>query len=143
MFNTGFLCIGLIVGCTLIHYETLSRLKTCLGRIVVIPHRAKIIVVILAAMFSHFLQIMLFAFIYYLLRDKFGLGSFGGEFQDRFFSFLYFSTETYTSLGFGDIYPLGTLRLLTGIEALTGLVMIAWTASFTYLEMTLYWKTPD
>lgn len=143
MLNTGLLCVGLIVSSTLIHYETLSKLKSNLGKIVFIPHRAKVMVVILSAMLSHFLQIVLFASVYFLLRDKFGLGSFGGDFQDRFFSFLYFSTETYTSLGFGDIYPLGALRLLSGIEALTGLVMITWTASFTYLEMTLYWKTSD
>lgn len=54
--------------------------------------------------------------------------------------FWYFSIETYTSLGLGDIDPLGQLRLLTGIEALTGLLMISWTASFTYLEMSRYWK---
>jgi hypothetical protein len=77
---------------------------------------------------------------YFLLRDKFGLGQFGGNFQDVFSSFLYFSTETYTSLGLGDIYPMGKIRMLTGIEALTGLVMISWTASFTYLEMMKYWR---
>ncbi len=140
MLNTAILCIVLIIASTLIHYETLSNVRSRLGKMVLIPHRAKIMVVILIAMVSHFLQIILFACVYYLLRDQFGLGSFGGQFQDKFFSFLYFSTETYTSLGFGDIYPLGALRLLTGIEALTGLVMIAWTASFTYLEMTLFWR---
>jgi hypothetical protein len=74
------------------------------------------------------------------LRDKFGLGGFGGEFKDSFPSFVYFSSETYTTLGLGDIYPSGSLRLVTGIEALTGLLMISWTASFTYLEMRRYWE---
>jgi hypothetical protein len=31
-------------------------------------------------------------------------------------------------------------RLISGTEALTGLVMIAWTASFTYLLMERYWR---
>jgi uncharacterized membrane protein len=29
--------------------------------------------------------------------------------------------------------------MVAGMEALTGLLMISWTASFTYLEMSRYW----
>ena len=32
------------------------------------------------------------------------------------------------------------MRILAGMEALTGLLMISWTASFTYLEMGRHWK---
>jgi hypothetical protein len=46
---------------------------------------------------------------------------------------------SYTSLGLGDVYPQGGVRLLTGVEALVGLLMIAWSASFTYLSMEKYW----
>jgi len=139
MINSGFASLVLLVVCALIHYESLSVLKTSLGRTAIIPRRAKLLFVIFGATFSHLLQITLFAGAYFLLRDKFGLGGFGGVFDDTFSSFLYFSTETYTSLGFGDIYPIGAIRLLSGIETLAGLVMIGWTASFTYLEMTQYW----
>ena len=63
---------------------------------------------------SHLLQIAVFALAFWLRRDKFGLGGFGGTFQDSLSSFLYFSSETYTTLGFGDIYmtlwPSRTLR---------------------------------
>ena len=52
---------------------------------------------------------------------------------------LYFSLVTYTSLGYGDIAPLGPARLLAGIESLIGLGLIAWSASFTYLEMQRHW----
>ena len=82
MLQIGLLCITIIVSCTLIHYEILSTLKTNLGKIDFVPHRAKIILVILCAMLSHFLQIFLYALIFYLLRDRFGLGNFGGQFQD-------------------------------------------------------------
>ena len=34
---------------------------------------------------------------------------------------------TYTSLGLGDIFPLGRLRMVVGVEALTGLLMISLT----------------
>ena len=36
------------------------------------------------------------------------------------------------SLGLGDVWPHGPIRLLTGIEALNGLILIAWSASYTY-----------
>ena len=52
---------------------------------------------------------------------------------------IYFSFSTYTSLGYGDIVPVGDARILAGVEAITGLVLIAWTASFTYLEMSMHW----
>jgi hypothetical protein len=139
MINASFVSLVLLVACTLIHYEILRFLKTSLGRTALIPRQAKLLFVIFGAMLSHFLQITLFAAAYFLLRDKFGLGGFGGAFRDTFPSFLYVSTESYTSLGFGDIYPLGEIRMLVGVEALIGLVMIGWTASFTYLEMNQYW----
>ncbi len=142
MIRAGLISTLLVVACTFIHFEVLSVLKSSLGRMTTIPSRARLLFVILAAMFSHLLQITLFGAACFLLRDKFALGTFGGTFSDKFSSFIYFSTETYTSLGFGDIYPVGRIRLLTGIEALTGLVMIGWTASFTYLEMTKYWREP-
>jgi len=38
-----------------------------------------------------------------------------------------------------DIEPLGNLRYLIGVESLTGLVLITWTASFLYYEMQRHW----
>jgi hypothetical protein len=40
----------------------------------------------------------------------------------------------------GDIQPHGDLRFLTGIESLTGLVLITWTASFLFVEMQRFWN---
>jgi hypothetical protein len=52
---------------------------------------------------------------------------------------LYFSVVTYTSLGFGDHVPVSHARLIAGVEALNGLLLIGWSASFTYLAMERYW----
>ena len=123
-----------------IHYEALRWLNDCLPRIQFVAPRAKVLVAVVGALGSHLCHIALFAAAYYLLRDRYGLGIFGGQFQDVFSSYLYFSSETYTSLGLGDIFPLGQLRMVVGIEALTGMLIISWTASFTYLEMSRYWK---
>ena len=51
----------------------------------------------------------------------------------------YFSFTIYTTLGFGDIVPHGNMRYLTGLESLTGLVLITWSASFLYYEMQRHW----
>jgi len=53
---------------------------------------------------------------------------------------VYFSFTTFTTVGFGDIQPTGDLRFLTGIESLTGLVLITWTASFLFVEMQKFWN---
>ena len=63
----------------------------------------------------------------------------GGVSQERLIDYLYFSYASYTSLGLGDIYPEGSLRLIVGIEALTGLLMIGWTASMTVVLFRREW----
>lgn len=67
-------------------------------------------------------------------------GSLQGSFDGSFMDCVYFSFTTYTTIGFGDISPLGDLKYLTGLQALTGLVLISWTASFLFVEMQKYWK---
>ena len=67
-------------------------------------------------------------------------GHLQGNFDGSLLDCVYYSFTTYTTLGLGDIEPHGDLRYLTGLEALTGLVLITWTASFLYLEMTRYWE---
>jgi len=138
MLPSLLLCVLLVGVSVLTHYETLRLLNDHLNGTEIISMRAKVLVA-LGAMASHLLQIAVFALAFWLLRDKFGMGGFGGTFQDSLASFLYFSSETYTTLGFGDIYPTGPLRMICGIESLMGLLMVSWTASFTYLEMRRYW----
>ena len=55
---------------------------------------------------------------------------------------IYFSATTFTTLGYGDLAPVGPIRFLSGTAALTGLVLISWSASFTYLEMERFWRNP-
>ena len=49
--------------------------------------------------------------------------------------FWYYSFVVFTSLGFGDLTPHGSIRMLTALETLTGLILIAWTASFFIVQM--------
>ncbi len=53
---------------------------------------------------------------------------------------VYLATMSYTTVGFGDVSPVGPIRLLAGTSALTGFVMITWSASFLFLEMERFWR---
>ena len=80
---------------------------------------------------SHLVQILLFACYYYSAFHAYtNLNFFGGNIEGNFLDFFYYSINCYTTLGTGDIYPTGTMRIATGLEALIGLVLIAWTAAF-------------
>jgi hypothetical protein len=128
----------LVLLVVLIHYEALRMTSRLLPRLTIRP-RQRILIVIFAAFLAHTAEVWLYAIAYSVLADQFGIGSFGGTFTDQFSDYLYFSTATYTSLGYGDIYPIGGLRLMAGIETVAGLMMIGWSASFTYLAMEKFW----
>ena len=122
----------------IIHYEFMFRF-TLLMPHMQIRHRFRIVFGVFGALTAHAVEVWIFALSYYWMHHAKGWGYFEGNFEGTIFDCAYFSFTTYTTLGFGDVVPRGALRYLTGLESLTGLVMITWTASFLYLEMTRYW----
>jgi len=138
LFTAMFMSTVLVLVCVIIHYEVLRVASHLLPRLSIAP-RPRILVAIGATFFAHTVEVWMYAVAYWLLSDHLGIGSFGGDFHGGFEDCLYFSTVTYTSLGLGDLYPLGGLRLVAGVETLTGLMMITWSASFTYLAMEKFW----
>lgn len=46
--------------------------------------------------------------------------------------YFYYAAETYSSLGYGDIYPLGTIRLLASITPVIGLLLMGWSSAFLF-----------
>ncbi len=55
---------------------------------------------------------------------------------------VYFSTVTFTTLGFGDIILKEQWRVLSGIEAANGIVILGWSTAFIFEIMTaLYPRT--
>ena len=119
-----------------IHYEALS-LTSNIAQQIRLAHRIRVVLGVLAALGAHFLEVIVFAIGWQILLTA-GVARLSME-SPTFVDVLYFSASTYTSLGYGDIVPLGNAGLLAGSEALTGLVLIAWTASFTYFEMHAFW----
>ena len=122
----------------IIHYEFLFQLSSRLPKLQM-PHRFRVVLGVFGAMVAHAVEIWLFAFCYYFMHHAEGWGHLEGNFNGSLMDCSYFSFTTFTTLGFGDISPIGDLRHLTGIESLTGLVLITWTASFLYYEMQRDW----
>jgi hypothetical protein len=129
----------LIASAVLIHYEVLRWMSLLIPRLAIRP-RLRVLFGVFGALTAHVTQIWLFGIAYYWVGTYGKLGALTGNTDGSLMDSVYFSFTTYTSLGFGDIEPIGDLRFLAGLEALTGLVLIAWTASFMYLEMSRYWK---
>ena len=124
----------------LIHYEGLLQLSRLLPQMRHVGYRLRIVTGVIGAMVAHTLEMWMFGFVYFAMIHAQGFGTIKGEAELQLMDCVYFSFVTYTSLGFGDLVPAGGLRFLAGLEALTGLVCIAWTASFLFYEMERYWK---
>ena len=125
--------------CVLIHYEALYRITLLIQRMR-IRHRFRIVFGVFGALVAHSIEIWIFAVAYYLMHHADGWGSLQGNISGGTLAdCVYFSFTVFTTLGFGDIEASGYLRHMTGVESLTGLVLITWTASFLYFEMQRYW----
>jgi hypothetical protein len=131
-------CIVLVVSTVLVLYEALRLTSRHLSDLPIRP-RARIVAVVIAVFAAHTTAVWIYACAYWLLVLQFGLGGFAGVPFDGFQDCLYFSAVSYTTLGFGDHVPISHARLLTGVEALNGLTLIGWSASYTYLVMERYW----
>ena len=130
---------ALIALAVFIHYETLYTLATYLPRLSRIPPRYRVLLGVLIILVAHALEIWALA-LGYLAMIKLELGSlFGMTTSDLLSDCVYLSWVSYTTVGFGDIAPNGDLRFLPGLEALTGLVLITWSASFLFIEMQKFW----
>jgi hypothetical protein len=127
--------VGLSV---LLHYEGLVLASRTLARMGG-HRRVKVLYGIASVLALHVLEIWIFAIALWLLLLWPACGALGPG-VPHVFDFVYFSAMTFTTVGFGDLVPSGPVRFLSGMEALTGFVLIAWSASFTYLEMERFWR---
>ncbi len=118
----------------LIHYEVLTHLSEHHFKRRW-PHRLLLPIGMLVIIFIHVIEVWIFGLVYFLTFKIGGVGDISGEFTYQLLDCVYFSFVNYTTLGYGDLVPVGHVRFIAGSEALVGLVLIAWSASFTYLEM--------
>ena len=140
----------IVVACTAVavvlsviaHYEGLRLMSDKIK-----PHisqkRPTIVLMILWLMLLHIIEIWIFGFTYYSLLNAGDFGHFEGVPIEGFLDCVYFSATVFTTLGFGDIVPFGPIRFITGTEAVAGLTLITWSASYTFLQMTKIWHPDD
>ena len=140
MLAMSFMIIIIVAACVGLHYEFLHQLTHLFPKLQFV-HRKRIAIGVVVAMVAHAIEIWIFGVAYYFLHRSGNWGDFEGNYDGSLLDSVYFSATTYTTLGFGDIAPHGELRFLTGVESLTGLVLITWTASFLYIEMARYWDS--
>jgi hypothetical protein len=141
--NSGVVATTLLamVLCVTTHFEGLVLVSRQLPHIR-IPMRLKIIFVIAAILALHIIEIWIFGLFEWALLSNPDFGTLAGQSKLHLFDVIYLSAVTFTTVGYGDLTPNGPIRFMLGTEALTGFVLITWSASFTYLEMERLWKKP-
>ena len=130
---------ALIAAAVFIHYETLYSLARHLPNLSNVPPRYRVLLGVFFILIAHAVEIWVFAFGFFTMVKN-GMGSlFGMTTADLLSDCVYLSWISFTTVGFGDVAANGDLRFLPGLEALTGFVLITWSASFLFIEMQKFW----
>jgi len=88
----------------------------------------------IALIVVHAIQITVWAIVYYGIAHVRELPTF----EDA----VYFSTVTFTTLGYGDITLSSQWRLLSGIEAMNGTLLFGWSAALLFILVQKLWTAP-
>lgn len=122
------LALVLLAATTCLHYEALRMLLHRLyGRHISRPGVVRLLVVLVAI---HGAEVALYAGAYAFGTGVLGIGALAGGAAHGFVDFWYFAAETYSTLGYGDLVPVGTLRLLATVEALNGVLLLTLSGAF-------------
>ena len=131
-----------VVITVMIHYEGLHYFTKWITHNRLKP-RFRIVILIYGLLILHSLEILIFGIAFWALSLAPGYGTLLSAATPSLADFVYFSSTVYSTLGFGDLVPTGPVRFMAGLESVTGLLLITWSASFTYLEMVRYWRDDD
>lgn len=82
--------------------------------------------------FLHAVEIIIWAIVYKLLVPVGELANFEAAW--------YFSFVTFTTLGYGDITLSEVYRLLSGIQALNGILLVGWSTALMFSIVQKIWK---
>jgi len=128
-----------VIANVVVHYEALNLLTRRM-RDSALPPRPRILLLIFALLMTHVTEIWIFGAAYFVLIGDGAHGALVAPYPMGLLDCVYFSAVCYTTLGLGDIAPVGPIRFLVGTETLTGFLIITWSASFTFVEMERYWR---
>jgi hypothetical protein len=140
MFKLALIGAALVVITVIIHAFGTAVWLTILGRRFThgdgairagkTPHVLIGTVVVLLVL--HTLEIIVWAYAYLVLLPTGELASF----EDA----VYFSFVTFTTLGYGDITLTENWRLLSGIEALNGIMLVGWSTAMLFAVVQRMWQ---
>lgn len=122
----------------LLHYRTLLWLGQH-AQGFGLEQQTQVLLIVATLFCVHIVEIGIYAFTYEISVTYLDLGVFQGSLVNDAMSYLYYSGVIYTTLGLGDIEPQGHIRFITAMEALNGILLITWSASFTFLAMGRLW----
>lgn len=129
-----------VLAAVAVHYEAFVRLSAWLersGR----RGRQRILMMVLSLIVVHMIEITFFGTTAWALVEySTGSGVIISPYPLEYLDYIYFSAVSFTTLGYGELYPDGPIRFLFGTEALTGFALITWSASLTFIEMQRHWQ---
>jgi len=140
MILTFMLSIGLMVMAVVFHYWSLGKLLLRLPqRGEQRNHFLRSVVVLLLLVCVHLAVILGFACGLSFVSLYCDAGRLAGDLGTSFMDFFYHSAVTYSTLGISEV-PKGPLKFMTALEALTGIILLTWSATFYYSVMG---RVPD
>jgi|TARA_R110002050_G_scaffold3782_8_gene19655 hypothetical protein len=113
------------------HYYVLNRLNAVIDK-KKSTQQWMVLLTVVSILIVHFIEILAFSLVYWLFDIHFGV--------ETLEEAVYLSFLSYTTLGFSDFELSDYYRLVLGAEALCGLLLIAWSASFTFIAMHRLWE---
>ena len=107
------------------HYEGLRFLSIGPWSMRVNP-RMEMQIIIFLVFVIHVVEIGVWGIAYWFGDKVLDIGAFGGNHAIQLQDYVYFSVETYTSLGYGDIYPVTVWgKVAAGMIAFAGIGVVA------------------
>jgi len=122
-----------------LHYEGLNwlaRRLTKQGQ----ARRRRVLYGVIGVLLLHIVEIWTFGVAYWICLALPDAGGVTGAPDPGLLDSVYLSAMTFSTVGFGDVSPHGPIRFIAGTEAVLGLFLIAWSATFTYYEMAQNWR---
>tara|TARA_Y100000592_G_scaffold93645_1_gene157164 strand:+ start:208 stop:648 length:441 start_codon:yes stop_codon:yes gene_type:complete len=127
------------VAAVMLHYEAFILFSRFIARSS-LSHRQRILLLLFGILCIHIAAIWIFGVSAWWLVEKHDVGVVSGYEVMSFLDYIFMSAVTYTTLGYGDMIPMGPIRFLYGTQSLVGFVLITWSASYTFLEMQRNWN---
>ena len=100
------------------HYRVLIWLSV--SSQIKMDKQGRVLFIVFILFLAHIVEIGFYAVIYNLSVTTLDLGFFNGASIGEPMNYLYYSGVIFTTLGLGDIQPVGHIRFITAIEALNG-----------------------